>query len=522
MRAITWETELQSSDPKDRAEPKADSYDVVVVGSGLGGLASAAMLARAGLGVLLVERGAATGGYAHGFKRGPYTFDPACHFTADRSLLDHLLAHLGVSDQVEIIELDHFYLAHLPDYQIHAPLGFEAFVEEHVRLFPEQEKGLREFFALCEEVHASAHRLPPQLSLKDLDEAAAKYPRLFQYEKATMQEVLDEHFSDLKVKAACAAAWPYPGSPPEALSFLTMAQIIMLHVEGTISCLGGFQSLVDALQLAFLRSGGELLLDTSVVRIGVEDGRATGVMLDGGRFVRAGAVISNADARLTFETLVGPEHLPAAFLRKLRRMVPSLSAFIVFAATDLDLSQYPVSHETFLHLSYDHDAIFRDMLQGKPGGLWLNVPTLVDPTLAPEGHHTLTMTSLVPYDIGSPWEQERERFARDLVRSFHHIIPGLEDQIEVLETATPLTLERYAGNDRGATYGWANTPRQTASRRLPRVTPIEGLFLAGHWTHPGTGSLRCLVSGLHTAMMYLSMLGMDLPQLEPDTELPPW
>jgi prolycopene isomerase len=162
------------------------------------------------------------------------------------------------------------------------------------------------------------------------------------------------------------------------------------------------------------------------------------------------------------------------------------------------------------------------MLSGHPGGLWMNVPTLADPTLAPPGEHVVTMTALVPYDIGSPWEGERERFADELLTAFEPLVPGLRDELDIIATATPLTLERYAGNSQGATFGWANIPSQSASRRLSRVTPIKELFLAGHWTHPGTGSLRCLVSGLHTAMMMLEMQGQELPAIEPDTDLPPW
>jgi prolycopene isomerase len=134
----------------------------------------------------------------------------------------------------------------------------------------------------------------------------------------------------------------------------------------------------------------------------------------------------------------------------------------------------------------------------------------------------VTLTSLVPYDIGAPWERERQRFADELVAAFDPVVPGLSRHLEILETATPLTMQRYGGSPDGATYGWENTPSQSASRRLSRVTPIPELFLAGHWTHPGTGSLRCIVSGLHTAMMMMEMRGQPVPRIEPETELPPW
>ena len=505
-----------------RVDPKRDQYDTVVIGSGLGGLTAAAILAHAGWRVLLVERGEAAGGYAHSFRRGPYILDPACHFTADRSLYERVLEHLGVGDRAEIISLRHFYNAHLPDREIEAPLGFAKFLDYHIGLFPHEEKAIRAFLALCAEVHAAAHHLPPRLGLKELDAAVKKYPRLFQYEKATYKQVLDEFFTDDRLKSVFGAVWPYVGSPPSTMSFLTMAQTLILHVAGTIYFRGSFQSLVDAIQFAFERDQGELLLSTNVEKIVVENGTAKGVVLEGGRVVTARSVISNADARHTFERLVGPEHMPAGFMKRLRRMEPSLSAFVVFTATKLDMRNYPVDHETFLHESYDHEESYRRMQQGHPGGLWMNVPSLADPSLAPSGHHVVSLTSLVPYDIGSPWEKEKERFAKELISAFRPLVPELAENCEILGTATPLTLERYAGNSLGATYGWANIPSQVASRRLGRITPVQELFLAGHWTHPGSGTVRAMVSGMHTAMMMLETRGEPLPVIEPDVELPPW
>jgi prolycopene isomerase len=68
-----------------------------------------------------------------------------------------------------------------------------------------------------------------------------------------------------------------------------------------------------------------------------------------------------------------------------------------------------------------------------------------------------------------------------------------------VDSATPVTFQKYTLADQGAAYGWENTPDQTVPKRLDYRTPIGGLFLAGHWTHPGTGSVRCLLSGVQTA-----------------------
>jgi prolycopene isomerase len=105
----------------------------------------------------------------------------------------------------------------------------------------------------------------------------------------------------------------------------------------------------------------------------------------------------------------------------------------------------------------------------------------------------------MPYDIGEPWAQAKERVTEQMVDRVEALLPGYRESITFLDSATPATFEEYTLAQNGAIYGWENTPNQTMPKRLPHVTPVEGLFLAGHWTNPGTGSVRCLLSGLNAA-----------------------
>jgi prolycopene isomerase len=505
------------------AEPRDDAYDVVIIGSGIGGLSSGSLLAKAGQKVLVVEQGEGVGGYAHAFKRGPYTFDPGISVFPqghDEALPVAVLEHLGVRDRCRMIPLEENYRAVFPDFEISTPFGLDEFIETHARAFPNEAANIDTFFRLCRTMHKEAHELPPQLGLGGLDEAAKQYPTLFKYISATVSDALDEHFSDPRLKAAATVAWPYVGLPPSRLSYLTFSTVLSVYLEGCFYPEGGFQSLADALLEGMQRSGGELVLSTRVTRILVEDGRAAGVELDSGHEVRTKRVISNADAAATFETMVGEEHLPAPFMKRLRRMRPSLSAVIVFVATNLDLHELGAVHEIFRPLHLDHDQTYQDSLDGRPGGMFGTVPTLASPSLAPSGEHLLIVHSLAAYDIGRPWPGEVERYTDEVLTAFERVFPGLRDSITFLETATPLALERHTLNQKGAAYGWENTPAQTGGKRSPHQAPLEGLFLSGHWTQPGTGSLRALVSGVHTAQMVLGSLGesgiaLDHPDLPP-------
>jgi phytoene desaturase len=500
-------------------------YDAIVVGCGLGGISAAALLAMAGRKVLAVERQDGVGGCARAFTRGPYTFDPAIHIleeAKDGRFVDLVLRYLGVRDRCNLFRVDGLYRAVFPDFVLDVPSGFDEILEAHVRAFPEEEEGLRKWFGLHRRFFAEAVHMAMQISLRDLDAMVERFPVFFKHRSAVVAAALDECLTDPRVKGLCSSIWPYMGLPPSRLSFYTFSQLTSVLIDGgSYYCEGSFQKLADAFAYAVEENGGDLVVGQEVERILVENGRVAGVRLGDGREVEAQVVISNADATQTFERLVGAEHTPAPLAGRLKRMEPSLSAFVIYAATDLDLGG--AAHETFLHKHWDHDRAYEDILSGHPGGMWANVPTAEDPSLAPDGEHLVILTSLAPYDIGGSWEDERERFADEMLHDFdEQVFPGLRDHLTFCETATPLTLERFTLNHRGAIYGWAATPRQTGSKRLSHDTPIDGLYLSGHWTHEGPASFRVILSGIQTARMVLERAGLGgtVPTFRP-ADLPP-
>lgn len=491
------------------ASASRDAYDAIVVGGGLGGLSAAAYLARYGRSVLVVERQPGAGGNAHAFRRGPYTFDPAIHILPsgrEGEPLDLYLRFLGVRDQVTLLPFERLFTALLPGARLVAPFGWEAFTEAHCALFPSEAEDIRRFFRTCERFGVEARQVPIQVAIKDLDRHAAACPTFFRYRPATLGEVLVEFIRDPRARAACGAIWPYLGLPPSRLSFEIFCRLMSILVRGSSHARGGQQRFADALVSAFTARGGEILLGATVKRIDLDGGRASGVTLDDGRAFRARHVISNADARQTFGTLVGMEHVPVPYARRLAKLRPSLSAFVVFAAGSFDVHAHDVGHEVFFHRHWDHDQTHADVLAGRPGGVWAALPTRDDPSLAPPGEHVIVLSSLAAWDLGRPWEQEKERFTGALLADLEVMFPGVRDTLTFVESATPLTLQRYTLGTAGAIYGWENSVDQAGSKRLAYVTPIPGLFLAGHWSQPG-GSWRVMISGSHVAKIILSAEG---------------
>jgi prolycopene isomerase len=498
---------------EERREPRQEAYDVVVVGAGLGGLTVGAALAKLGKSVLVVEQHEAPGGYAHVFRRGDYLFDPAIHYTAqgnEGELLDVLLRLLGVRDDINLITSKFEYGVQLPGLRVEPPVGIDAFIEENARHFPHEAEGIRGFFQLCVDATRESQQAAQRLSLAELDRAVEQLPLLIRYRMKTVSEVVDEFVTDPKAKALCTAAWPYMGPPPSRASFMVYAGLLFATLEkGPIYVGGSFQKLADAFVTALQNNGGELVLQTRVERIPVEDGKVTGVVLEGGHEIRASTVVSNADARQTFDRMIGREHVPNTLARQLDRLKLSDSAFIVFAATTIDVAAAGLPHEMLIYKHWDHEQTYADVLAGKPGGMWITFPTTFDPGLAPEGEHLVILSSLAPYDIGEPWSQARERYKESMLDEIEAVLPGFREQMTFVETATPETFERYTLNDRGAIYGWAATPNQSTGKRLKQRTLIDGLFLSGHWTEPGAGSFRAIFSGVTAATQIAGLAGLE-------------
>jgi prolycopene isomerase len=489
------------------AESRKDRYDAIVVGSGLGGLTAAALLARSGLEVLVVERHDRVGGYSHSFRRGRYLFDAGVHMVGGAGpggllgggVIHRVLAAVGALGRIEFQPVDPCYAAVYPDLAVRLPGDLEEFIRVHAEEFPSEEKGLRQIVQECVNLYGETDRASELVSPFGMMETPDRFPTLLRYRRATLGQLLDDHLSSPRLKALLGTLWPYVGLPPSRVSFVYFATMLMSYVaDGAYYCRGSFQRLADALADTVRESGGEVLLRSSVRRIAVEDGRVQGVVLENGQRVESRQVLSNADALQTVHELVGPDAFPARYLANLRRLKPSLSAFVVYVAADLPLEPGSTAHETFYFPSWDHDSAHASSEAGLPSWFSMTVPTLLDPSLAPDGEHLLTLSTLVRHDAAR-WRDETPRMASRLLDAADRYIGGLRDHVRFCEAGSPRTMERYTRNTHGAIYGWELSPRQVGPGRPGIRSPVAGLHLVGHWTQPGGGVSGVVSSGIQAA-----------------------
>jgi phytoene dehydrogenase-like protein len=494
-------------------------YDAVIIGSGIGGLITANLLARDGARVLLVEQHYMAGGYCSTFRRGGFTFDAATHFYPllgnPETLTGKLLGDLGV--RTGWVKMDPVDTFHFPDGSRFAvPADFAAYLAKLHAEFPHEAPALDAFFAEVREAYL--------LGLLEYFRGRES-SRLEPYRDLTVRQALDRRFADRKLKLLLTADCPHWGSPPGRTSFVFDSMLRLSYFLGNYYPKGGSQAFADELARRFEELGGHILMSTRARRIVIEGGAARGVALQTlrgpvqfGATVRCGAVVSNADLLGTLETLVGAEQLPAGALQQLRRLRPTFPCWLTHiglagvAAEELERVQ------GYYWDSWEMDRVGRDALRFK-----LFVPTLYEPEIAPPGGQVLIVQKVQELDYAAvtDWPQHKRQVESFVFGHLSRMIPGIEDKIVVATSASAETSWRFTLNHQGAMLGWEMSPDQLGAGRPEVASAVRNLFFTGHWVKPGGGITPVIVSAQHAAQAVgaaLSRREWPSPQLVPKSD----
>ena len=517
------------------------TWDAVIVGGGHNGLVSAAYLAKAGLKVLVLERRRIVGGACITEEVFPGVRFSRLAYSAGllrpEIIRDLDLARFGY----EVHAFDPQFFLPFPDgdsmllwndaEKNHKELA--RFSRNDAAAYPKYVAFWTDVMELIEAmVLESPPPLPDLLGMFKGAEAEELAKRLLLQSAA---DLLDEFFESDEVKAMLATATTIglPAGPKTPGTALMLGHMLLHEINGVKQTFGyskgGMGGISVALANAAAHHGATIQTSAAVRRILTNDGRATGVELEGGKRVMARTVLANVDVKTTFERLVSPDAVDPEFLAQVRR----IKATGVVTKVNCLLSELPdftarpgktvqPHHRGYLDICPSVDYLERawdDAKWGRPSTepfLDCVVHSVTDPSLAPPGKVTLSIYSQYsPYRLrDGEWDDRKDEVGDTILETLARFAPNVTHAVEAREVISPLDMEREWGLPGGCIYQTDMTPDQLFSfRPVPGWsgyrTPVRGLYLCGSSAHPGGGVTGA--PGRNAAMVALE----DFPGLRP-------
>ncbi|MDH3247425.1 MAG: NAD(P)/FAD-dependent oxidoreductase [Acidimicrobiia bacterium] len=491
--------------PTDRPwshEIPGGRWDTIVIGSGMGGMTTAAMLAKLGQRVLVLEQHVIPGGFTQTFKRPGYHWDVGVHIVGEmtgRSFAGRLLNDL-TDGRLEWESVGPVYDEFdFPDgFTIQFPGSPEAFRDTLLDYFPHERQGIDEYLSLVRRASRASGRnlqaraLPWYLAPGGRRKAAeAAHPHI----SATTQSVLESLIDDPRLRSVLAAQWGYYGVPPSRSSFAMHALMVQHFLHGAFYPVGSAASIAPALLQTVADSGGWTAVRRTVEDIVVRRRRVAGVRLADGTEIEANRVVSAAGAIPTAAML--GESAPDSWADSYREPGPAhLSLYLGFSGVDI-AARGAQAYCQWYYDSWDTEAIEWDVHPDRAPGtapvVFCSFPSIKDPVHdpGPDLHHTGEAITFVPWEPFSKWKDARwkrrgaeyEEFKSELTEAllgqYRGLYPELAPHVEHAEMSTPVSTHHFTSAPAGSIYGLATEPDRFEDETLLPGTSISGLYLSG-------------------------------------------
>lgn len=479
------------------------SYDVVIIGSGMSGLCSGALLSKQGKRCILIEKHFKPGGYTHTFKRNEYEWDVGIHYVGDvhdvnsssRKLFDYISEKRLEWNKMD----DNYDTIVFPDeiYKFEAPR--ERFIENLTSRFPKEEQGIYRYMALLDRASQKSISyyknkvLPPFLS--GLLSPIQNRP-YYKFSDQTTFEVISNLTSDRSLLGVLTGQWGDYGLPPKQSSFVMHAGVAKHYLDGGNYPIGDSSKITESILPVIREAGGDIFVNSGVKKILIDKNRAHGVVLESGDEIYAPLVISSAGVMNTYNKLVDSFSKPALTnnLSKVTKTHGHLCNYIGLKGSPEELGLTTTNF--WLYPSYDHDKNVDDFLQNQSNPfpvLYLSFPSVKDPEKLKYSPNRTTMEAitLAPFEWFKKWESQpwknrgaeyeslKELICQRMFEQIYQHLPQLKGRVDYYELSTPLSTKEMMNYDKGELYGLEHSPSRFRQRWLRPQTPFKGLFLTG-------------------------------------------
>jgi all-trans-retinol 13,14-reductase len=498
-------------DQQDSLYANENTYDFVIIGTGMAALTVGALLAHAGKKVCMLEAHDVPGGYAHTFRMGAYEFCAQIHYIwgcGKGQRIYEFLKHIGLEKKItfELLDQEMYDRMVMPDGKaVGIPYGFDKLEKQIDAAYPGQGFHVKEFCCVLEKIRKEMGTFPTKnLTFWDYITKWPNFLHLFKYRNKTLQNVFDDCALSKEAQAVlCANAGDFM-LPPEKLSIFAYAGLFGGYNVGAYYPTKHFKHLTEGLATFIAKHKGcHIYYETEVTAIHAANDEQTGekkishIQTKDGKMFTAGQFICNMDPQ-TAATLIGKDWFPRSHQKQLAYEYSPSGVMVYLGLKDLDLKKYGFGKFNTWHmLQWDMNKIWKEQLEEhafvKPW-FFISTPSLHTqyPGTAPEGGHIMEIATVTGYDV---FKNLQLKSYKDYIKAKmavadrliglveEHYIPDLRKHIAVKVVGTPVTHEDYCKAVRGNAYGSGMTPQQMGVGRLKAKTPFSNLF----WCNASSG-----------------------------------
>ncbi|MBM4357280.1 MAG: NAD(P)/FAD-dependent oxidoreductase [Deltaproteobacteria bacterium] len=479
-------------------------FDAIVIGSGIGGLATAAHLSKEGKRVLVLEQHYVAGGFTHAFHRPGFDWDVGVHYVGGMqpgSFLRRQFDAIG-DGSLDWADMGAIYdVVRVGAEEFRFPKGRRALKEALCARFPGEVRAIEGYFEAVAAVQKASRLYFTEKALPGLVATlAGGFLRdgMLAWSNRTTKGVLDDLGASPLLQAVLTTQYGDYGLPPRVSSFAIHAMVVNHYLQGGYYPVGGAGRIAESIAPVIESSGGAVLVSAEVASIVVEGGAAVGVRMADGAVVRAPLVISNAGVGLTFGKLlptdVAARHGYDELLHAVRPSASHVSLYVGLSKTAEEVGL--PKHNYWLYPHEDHDRALLDA-EADPAAplplVYVSFPSAKDPDFEARhpGHATIELVTVAPWGWFSKWDGTRWKkrgadyeamknsLSSRLMAELERLLPEVMPHVVHAELSTPLSTKHFAAWERGEIYGIDHGPERFRQRWLKPKTKVPGLYLTG-------------------------------------------
>lgn len=482
----------------------SDEKSMIIIGAGFAGLAAGIYGRLNGYNTQIFEMHNQPGGLCTSWKRKDYTFDACIHWlvgSSPDSPHNKMWLETGVAQGREFVYADEYCRCEGADGRTVIFYADIDRLESHLLdLSPQDEKVIREFtdgIRMCTAFDFPSEYDPLLVRMKKSVAsllAYVKHGRAFRDWTKVTGEVFANRFRNPLLKEAFKEIWI-----PEFSVVFMLFTFAWLHKRNAGYPIGGSLPMSKALEARYLALGGVLHYNKKVARVLTTDDRATGIRLVDGTEIAAARVISAADGHATLYRMLDGKYLDRATREPYENWPAFPSLLFISLGVNRRFDEIPFTVSGISFRLKEPVMIADKLCERLPVHIYNQ-----DPTMAPEGKTAVTIMLDSDYEYWKNLEQDRnlyvqkkDEIAAQVIRLLEQRFPGISDQVEVTDVATPVTFERYTGNWKGSFEGWLITPDNayTITKPMPQTVPgLKNFYMCGQWVEPGGGLPTSIIS----------------------------